>query len=213
MELMQITTAPAAASVVEIADQSSTQCRPDHWVQAAAAGTTSTSHDHQHSAAESVDKKKKLAYLRRSQPTTAGVMGANEEAAAAAAAQAPPQTRLQQSMRIMPSAAAAMDHTTVSVTEKSSNHNAKAKQAAQQAGPQATCSASMGNMIFAYPGTPQRLFPGALQAMYSGSPTAVGSPRAGGNGNGFYSPVSSSGMQISIMQRSSIFVSGSWGTS
>jgi hypothetical protein len=191
MELMQITTAAAAASVVEIEGQSSTQCRPDHWVQAAAAGTTSTSHDHQHSAAESVDKKKKLAYLRRSQPTTAGVMGANEEAAAA---QAPPQTRLQQSMRIMPSAAAATDHTTVSVTEKSSNQNPKAKQAAQQAGPQATCSASVGNMIFAYPGTPQRLFPGALQAMYSGSPTAVGSPRAGGNGNGFYSPVSSSGM-------------------
>ncbi len=189
MELMQITTAVAAASVVEIEDRSSTRCRPDHWVQAAAAGTTSTSHDHQHSAAESVDKIKKLAYLRRSQPTTAGVMGANEEAAAAAAAQ----TRLQQSVRIMPSAAAAMDHTTVSVTEKSSNHNAKAKQAAQQGGPQATCSASMGNMIVAYPGTPQRLFPGALHAMYSGSPTAVGSPRAGGNGNGFYSPASTSG--------------------
>jgi hypothetical protein len=188
MELMQITTAVAAASVVEIEDRSSTRCRPDHWVQAAAAGTTSTSHDHQHSAAESVDKIKKLAYLRRSQPTTAGVMGANEEAAAAAA-----QTRLQQSVRIMPSAAAAMDHTTVSVTEKSSNHNAKAKQAAQQGGPQATCSASMGNMIVAYPGTPQRLFPGALHAMYSGSPTAVGSPRAGGNGNGFYSPASTSG--------------------
>ncbi len=206
MELMQITTAVAAASVVEIEDRSSTRCRPDHWVQAAAAGTTSTSHDHQHSAAESVDKIKKLAYLRRSQPTTAGVMGANEEAAAAAA-----QTRLQQSVRIMPSAAAAMDHTTVSVTEKSSNHNAKAKQAAQQGGPQATCSASMGNMIVAYPGTPQRLFPGALHAMYSGSPTAVGSPRAGGNGNGFYSPASTSGTWISIMQRSSIFVSGSWG--
>ncbi|CAK9205066.1 unnamed protein product [Sphagnum troendelagicum] len=191
MELMQITTAAAAASVVEIEDRYSTQCRPDHWVQAAAAGTTSTSHDHQHCAAESVDRKKRLAYLRRSQPTTAGVMGANGEAAAAAA-QAPPQTRLQQSMRIMPSTAAATDHTTVSETEKSSNHNAKAKQATQQAGPQATCSASMGNVIFAYPGTPQRLFPGALQAMYSGSPTAVGSPRAGGNGNGFYSTVSSS---------------------
>ncbi|KAH9567281.1 hypothetical protein CY35_03G021600 [Sphagnum magellanicum] len=122
-------------------------------------------------SAELLNREPKVQYLRRSQQHLQGVNEAH--------------TKLQGCKRI--SAAAAIDTTaaTSSSTVMEKAENVKTQHT----------SASMG--IFAYPRTPQRIFPG-LQA-FTGSPPVAGhvpvaaaaSLRAS-NGNGFYSTVSSS---------------------
>ncbi len=130
-------------------------------------------------SAELLNREPKVQYLRRSQQHLQGVNEAH--------------TKLQGCKRI--SAAAAIDTTAATsstVMEKAENVKTQ------------HTSASMG--IFAYPRTPQRIFPG-LQA-FTGSPPVAGhvpvaaaaaaaSLRAS-NGNGFYSTVSSSSSSAGI---------------
>ncbi len=128
-------------------------------------------------SAELLDREPEVQYLRRSQQHLQGVNEAH--------------TKLQGCKRI--SAAAAIDTTaaTSSSTVMEKAENVKTQHT----------SASMG--IFAYPRTPQRIFPG-WQA-FTGSPPIAGhvpvaaaaSLRAS-NGNGFYSTVSSSSSSAGI---------------
>jgi hypothetical protein len=128
------------------------------------------------SSAELLDREPEVQYLRRSQQHLQGVNEAH--------------TKLQGCKRI---SAAAIDTNaaTSSSTVMEKAENVKAQHT----------SASMG--IFAYPRTPQRIFPG-WQA-FTGSPPVAGhvpvaaaaSLRAS-NGNGFYSTVSSSSSSAGI---------------